>query len=229
MNGTSSRETVGRTEIPSSIEIISLSSFHSHSSLSEVIFASNCRLKEIRRLSGCRSLRRIQNLPSLEVTFFNPSLNAACSAEWSSRQKFIRERIWVSEDRDSSSFMTMVTCVACVIIGIFSYRSDDCKIIAWESSKGNQSQDALIPEEPEIRNGWAAPTRSRAASRVQSALTVICLKLPLRPIEICRFSSSLFQRMNAESPIGSSMWISWNKSDCKHSHHSRCRFRMPCD
>jgi hypothetical protein len=56
MNGISSRGSVNRIELPSSVEVISSDELYSCSSLTEVIFGSDCHVKEIRGFSRCRSL-----------------------------------------------------------------------------------------------------------------------------------------------------------------------------
>jgi hypothetical protein len=67
MNGISSRGSVSRIEIPSFVEMISSDGFYFCSSLTEIIFGSDCHVKEIDGFRSCTSLRRITIPSSVEI------------------------------------------------------------------------------------------------------------------------------------------------------------------
>jgi hypothetical protein len=56
-----------RIELPSSVEIISQSGFHSCSSLTEVVFVSDCHVKEIGGFDSCTSLCQIEIPSPVEI------------------------------------------------------------------------------------------------------------------------------------------------------------------
>jgi hypothetical protein len=98
MNVISSRGSVNRIEIPSSIEIISLDKFYSCSSLTEIQLDRIVMPRRFVDFPGAGHSGKSKFHHWLRSFLLQPSLNAFCLGWWSFRETVVRERIWVSED-----------------------------------------------------------------------------------------------------------------------------------